>query len=296
MNYIILDLEWNHPEDGRFLLTEPFSFDSEIIEIGAVKLNDEFEPVDEYKSYVRPVFYPFLNSAVAELTKIRPQLLAGARTLPEVCGEFFAWCGDACCLCSWGPTDLPVLYDNMLMHGMSLPESPLICDLQRVFGREIMRDERQCSLENALALLGLERDRSHDALNDARNTVRVCERMDLAGCVDEYWTRAVGYGPDRLAGLAGGRQFPGLEEALGDESLKSVECPYCGADAAVGDWVRSSPNTLLGCAVCPEGDEYLLRLKHRRFPGGTTVSRLVFEMSDDWWEIYQTALERQREK
>lgn len=82
--------------------------------------------------------------------------------------------------------------DNLLMHGMDA-EMPCCYDLQRIFGHEIMRDDRQCSLERAMELLHLTPDRAHDALNDARNTVQICGKMDLDGCMDEYRLRYVGY-------------------------------------------------------------------------------------------------------
>lgn len=39
-SYIVLDLEWNQPMSGQETITRPFRFDSEIIEIGALKLNN----------------------------------------------------------------------------------------------------------------------------------------------------------------------------------------------------------------------------------------------------------------
>ena len=72
-SYIVLDLEWNQPMPGQETITQPFRFDSEIIEIGALKLNNRFEEVSEFKSLVRPVFYPAMNGHVVQLTKIRPQ-------------------------------------------------------------------------------------------------------------------------------------------------------------------------------------------------------------------------------
>ena len=74
-SYIVLDLEWNQPMPGQETITQPFRFDSEIIEIGALKLNNRFEEVSEFKSFVRPVFYPAMNGHVVQLTKIRPQEL-----------------------------------------------------------------------------------------------------------------------------------------------------------------------------------------------------------------------------
>jgi inhibitor of KinA sporulation pathway (predicted exonuclease) len=151
-SYIVLDLEWNQPMPGQETITQPFRFDSEIIEIGALKLNSRFEEVSEFKSFVRPVFYPSMNGHVVQLTKIRPQELEKAPDFPAAYAAFRDWCGEDCCLCTWGPDDLPVLMDNLLMHGLdaALPDG---YDLQRIFGHEIMRDDRQCSLERAMELL-----------------------------------------------------------------------------------------------------------------------------------------------
>lgn len=79
---IVLDLEWNQPLDAGGAIREPFFFDSEIIEIGALKLNAQLEVVDEFKTFIRPAFYPVMNGDVVRLTKIRPQELEGAPDFP----------------------------------------------------------------------------------------------------------------------------------------------------------------------------------------------------------------------
>ena len=111
MHYIVLDFEWNQPLSEKEMLMEPFPFDSEIIEIGAVKLDESFQTVDEFKTFIRPQFYPHLSNAVVQLTKIRPQELEKAPSFSEAFDAFIDWCGDDCALCSWGPDDIPVLLD-----------------------------------------------------------------------------------------------------------------------------------------------------------------------------------------
>ena len=155
-----------------------------------------------------------------------------------------------------------------------------------------MRDNRQCSLEKAMEVLGIQMDRAHDALNDARNTARVCERMDLAACLEEYAFRLVYYGQDRMAGLGEGRRYADLEQALADGSLTDFPCPYCGQTPEPGAWLRDPSGGLLSYRVGPEGDEFLRRLKYRRGPAGSLLAgRRIYERSDDLWEQYQDALE-----
>ena len=54
MDYIVLDMEWNQPWPGspsaRKVL--PVQIRGEIIQIGAVKLDENFCPADEFQSYV----------------------------------------------------------------------------------------------------------------------------------------------------------------------------------------------------------------------------------------------------
>lgn len=103
-----------------------------------------------------------------------------------------------------------------------------------------MRDDRQCSLERAMELLRLKPDRAHDALNDARNTVRVCGSMDLERCMEEYCLRYIDYGPDRLAGRVGGLPYPDLP------------CGTSGSAADGPDLPLLRPASDLG-GVDPEG-------------------------------------------
>ena len=291
-SYIVLDLEWNQPLNPDSAIREPFFFDSEIIEIGALRLDERFRETGSFKTFIRPRFYPHMNGDVVRLTKIRAQDLENAPEFPRAYADFAQWCGEDCCLCTWGPDDIPVLMDNLLMHGMDA-EMPCCYDLQRIFGHEIMRDDRQCSLERAMELLHLTPDRAHDALNDARNTVQICGRMDLDGCMDEYGLRYVQYPQDRKAGLVQGREYASLAEAHADPALTEVQCPYCGETVTLGQWARKDPRTLLAYGRCSQEDELCAVCLHSRTAKGVRLGRTVFEMNDDLWDTYQTCLERQ---
>ncbi len=295
MKYIIVDLEWNQPIYSDALVMDPIPFSSEIIEIGAVRLNEEFTIEDEFKMFVKPAFYPVLNGEVASLTKIRMQNLENAPSFPEAYEAFEKWCGNDFCLCTWGPDDVPVLLDNMLVHGMETPDLLLWCDFQEIFGSETMRDHRQWSLENAVSTLGLMKDRAHDALNDVRNTCRICNRVDIFPFVDKYLYVFVNYGRDKLNGLLSGKTYCSIEEAKQDEVMTSMVCPYCGEQITLGDWVQESNKASISYGCCSEGDEFLVRFHHKRkwSKPELRVSRNVFEMTDMLWDHYQDMLELQ---
>ena len=40
MNYIVIDLEWNQPLSPQRMIREPFNLGGEIIQIGAVKIDN----------------------------------------------------------------------------------------------------------------------------------------------------------------------------------------------------------------------------------------------------------------
>ena len=50
MNYIIMDLEWNNS-----YMKSAEKFINEIIEIGAVKLDEELNTVDNFSELIKPV-------------------------------------------------------------------------------------------------------------------------------------------------------------------------------------------------------------------------------------------------
>ena len=57
MNYIILDMEWNQPFYKERALLKPVYLRGEIVQIGAVKLDEKFQFVDSFKLSIRPRFY-----------------------------------------------------------------------------------------------------------------------------------------------------------------------------------------------------------------------------------------------
>lgn len=70
MNYIVLDLEWNMPENSHRRVRSPITLNGEIIQIGAVKLDEGLEEIGEFNVKIRPVFYRKMNKRIEELTSI----------------------------------------------------------------------------------------------------------------------------------------------------------------------------------------------------------------------------------
>ena len=285
MNYIVFDLEWNAAPSEKEAVKEPCALAGEIIEIGAVKLNDNFETVDETRIFVSPKYYTHMDSQIAALTKINnSRLKKEGLPFPEAYKTFTDWCGDGYSFMTWSESDMLAMIENMLVWGMDVSEFPMCYDIQRIFGREIMRDDRQCSLDKAIEILGESGDRAHDALHDARNTVKVCNHLDLDLYLDEYGSRLFAEPPVR-------KVFESLDEILHDEELATFTCPWCGKKGTVEGWLMGRRHNCSGYGICDDEDEFMLCLNVNKCEDGFRVNRVLYDMSDDLWDQYQDRLE-----
>ena len=65
MQYVIMDLEWNNTYARK-----TSAFINEIIEIGAVKLNDNFDEVDNFSCIIRSQIGRKLRGSIKRLTNL----------------------------------------------------------------------------------------------------------------------------------------------------------------------------------------------------------------------------------
>ena len=78
MNYIVMDLEWNQAmrSDSAVFNKLPIHLRGEIIEIGAVKLNPDMTPGEEFTIDVRPQFFRRIHYKVKKITGFDKERLA----------------------------------------------------------------------------------------------------------------------------------------------------------------------------------------------------------------------------
>lgn len=289
MNYIIFDLEWNQPPTEEATITTPLYLTGEIVQLGAVKLNDRFAPVDEKRLYITPQYYTKMHRKIASLTGIHDRdLKAQGQPFPEAFREFLDWCGEEYAYMTWSMSDLPMLVENMQLHGIPTDNLPVCYDVQRIFGREIMRSDRRYALDHALEILGERGDTSHDALHDARNTVIVCNHLDLEEFLPEYAARAFASEPCDTV-------YDSSSALLEEPAFTAFSCPWCGEQTVGESWLPYGPGEFMTMARCPQGDELFVHLERLPLPGGRfRAKRMLYDMSDDLWEVYQDALEGQQ--
>ena len=167
MYFVIMDLEWNNSFNK---LTQKFM--NEIIEIGAVKLDDKLNEVSTFSELIRPVISKKLRSRIKNLTNISNEEVRTGRTFAEVIKEFEEWVGDDAVVMSWGDTDLRTLLTNYkwFLKKDSVSFVKKYADLQRYCQCFInMENIQQAGLSYAAECLQIDPEKypHHRALDDS---------------------------------------------------------------------------------------------------------------------------------
>lgn len=180
MNIIVLDLEWNQ---SNITIREERKNGIpifEIIEIGAVKLNEKKEIIGDFSQLIRPQIYHTMHRITADIIHLQMKELKKGKSFPEVMQEFLDWCGEDYIFATWGPLDLLELQRNMKYYKMEpLSDGPLpFYDVQKLFSIGMLMDKSRKSLEFAIDYHRIEKDIPfHRAFSDAYYTAKVLQRM-----------------------------------------------------------------------------------------------------------------------
>ena len=129
MNYVVLDMEWNQAITYADMVKDPVFLTGEIIQIGAVMLNDEFHAISSFNGRVLPQYYTELHPQVAEVTKLEQRDLRNGKPFVDVFSSFCDWCGSDFAFLIWGTEDLRILKKNMELHGIDTSFMPMCFNL-----------------------------------------------------------------------------------------------------------------------------------------------------------------------
>lgn len=263
MNYIVLDLEWNQ---GTALTTNqqiPF----EIVEIGAVKLDDAFAEQDRFQILIKPQVYKEMNQDTRRVVPIdMKELRAGGVPFREAMKQFFKWCGkENYSFCTWGSMDLTEFQRNLKYYRLKPPfETPVYYyDIQHCFGIEYPDEKGLSSLKDAVAKMGIEPEKPyHRALSDALCTVKVMRKLSRT-IIKEYFSVDYYENPKRKEQelyieypdytLLVSREFERREDIMKDPDVSSTRCIVCNGPARRRiPWHTSSNRIYYSEAFCPK--------------------------------------------
>ena len=161
-----------------------FPYRHEIIQIGAVKLNDSYEIVDEFSTYVRPR-YGKVDFFIKDLTGITEQMVKQAPDIEEALQRMVQWVGeDEADFYSWSDTDYYQIRNEILCKcqenacwDLLLNQTNWV-DYQAKFS-ERLESPRALKLAEALDLAEIDPEgHLHDGLADAYNTARLIAKLE----------------------------------------------------------------------------------------------------------------------
>lgn len=168
-HYIVLDLEATCWEDKGL---KP----NEIIEIGAVCIDEERQIKDEFVTFVRPSVHPVLSPFCTQLTSITQTQVDAAPLFPEALILFQDWIagfGTSYVLCSWGFYDKAQFNGDCLLHKLDTAwlknhislkhQHAKICSLRRPMGMSGALHYEKMKLEGT----------HHRGIDDARNITKI---------------------------------------------------------------------------------------------------------------------------
>lgn len=179
MNYIIFDLEWNNAYSYA-----KKGFMNEIIEIGAVKLNERLEIVDTFKQLILPKITKKLSGRCKSLTNItNEELKQNGIPFADAIKDFSRWSrGDGNVFMSWSNSDLYVLTNNYqtFLGNLNINFITKYCDAQKYCMSFIERENNnQISLADCGEAFGIkiDTDKLHRALTDCYLTAECLKNV-----------------------------------------------------------------------------------------------------------------------
>ena len=304
MNYIVLDMEWNQPWPGspssRKVL--PVQIRGEIIQIGAVRVSEEQQVLDEFQIMIKPKYYRHLNRRVSKLTGIKEtRLKEEGVPFPYAMEQFRAWCGEDIVFLTWGFDDIGILRENLQLHGLPTEWTGNWYNAQMIFNAQTDGSTAQKALKTAMEMFGIEATRpAHDALGDAYHTALICARLDLKKGALEYdmalKSHENGFHGAELPGCICRQVFYDFADkraALSAMAGEENKCPECGGKMLGSRWFAQPGHRYMDLATCPEHGKFLIRVRLSEQPDGTIrVSRLTYEATSEAAQAYARRAEK----
>ena len=183
MKYIVLDLEFNQAYDfgdGKDNFPDekcPF----EIIQIGAVKLNEKFEYESSLNLLIKPEIYKRIHPYVGKITGLNNSLLENQQTFKEAYEKLIEFADKKRIIyCVWGSNDIKELYKNITYYNLAEDIITFnFIDVQKIASSYINKAPGMCiGLKNAVMALNLEVSKPfHNALYDADYTSKILQRL-----------------------------------------------------------------------------------------------------------------------
>lgn len=293
MQYIVLDLEWNQPTSYNSTayksVGEKLLF--ELIQIGAVKMNERLEIVDSFSQMIRPVHYAKLHPRIKRITHITQEELDEAPEFVEALERFAAFCGEDYALLTWGCDDVSVLDQNMRFFKCDVKLGQMY-DMQQLFGALIGNTKERKGLKAAMEQMKIDPNEEmpfHNALNDAYYTALVFAKMACPEKVLQYplapkKLRHVERRKEQQAVL---RMRGSVKTSLAAPAAMRPPCPVCGQHMAVPEgYVRMKDDVYTALADCPQHGLVMVSCQFGKDENGKKIMTRTASVAEEQNKAY----------
>lgn len=279
-----MDLEWNNA-----YMKSAQKFVNEIIEIGAVKLNENLEIVDTYSEIIKPVVSRKLRSRIKDLTHLTNEDISGGITFSEAITKFEDWSGNDAVFMTWGDTDIRTMLTNFkyFLKKDNIVFIERYADLQRYCQCFInMENVQQAGLSYAAECLQIDAEKypHHRALDDSLLSAECFKKVFDKDKLNEFIKTCDADFYARLAFKP--YVIKSKNDPLIDKNLFNCYCDICGGKVeTLKKWkfMNQSFRGLFYCASCDR--EFRVNLRIKKFYDRLDIKR-------NYSEIIKTPLDK----
>ncbi|MBQ6848238.1 MAG: exonuclease domain-containing protein [Clostridia bacterium] len=277
MEYVIFDLEWDnvfYKKEKRFI--------NQILQIGAVKLDGDFNITESFTATIRSAISKRVTGRFATLTGITTEKMLKGIPFEDAVRAFNKFSSNADVTMTWSDSDLYTIVENekLLKDGLSFNMNRYL-DLQKLVQAKMREkgyeNQNQVSLEVAAEFFGISLDdfSMHTALDDSTvcgKLLGICYNENVFNSLvkdakDPEFSRRLHFKSYSITDIN--------DKAL-DKTKFCFKCPKCGAKLnRFSKWKYSNRwfSSTFRCPKC--NDKYIARVFAKMtFEGVTYKQRL----------------------
>ncbi len=276
MEYIIFDLEWDnvfYKKEKRFI--------NQILQIGAVRLNEDFKIINSFTATVRSAISKKVTNRFAALTGITTEKMLEGIPLDNAVKKFNEFSKGADVTMTWSDSDLYTIVENeKLLSGIGFNMNYYL-DLQKLVQAKMREkgyeSKNQVSLEGAAEFFGISTEElsMHTALDDST----VCAEL-LKLCYNEEFFNSLlrdTKNPEFYRQLHF-KAYPitDINDAALDKTQFNFSCPSCQCKVnRISKW-KYRNRWFSAPFKCPEcGEVYIGRVYAKMTFDGVSYKRRI---------------------
>ncbi len=258
-----MDLEWNNA-----YCKKKKGFINEIIEIGAVKLDEELNIVDTFSMFIKAQLGKKLHSRVKELTNITNDDISNGTPFSQTMSQFRKWSsGNDNIFLTWGDTDIRVLIENFrYFNGISfIPFLSNYVNLQK-YAQAFMNISKadQIGLSAAAEKLGIDVESYslHRALDDSLLTADLFKKIFNKHMLSSYSLVCDSSFYSKITFKP--KVITDINSPLVDKSKMRCLCDTCGNQCErISEWrvMNQSFRAVFVCRKCKKKIRFTIRFK-----------------------------------